>query len=153
VKLFHYTCACDDHLGSILADGVIRTTTAIPGPRQLQWEISPWATTIERNVVWLTSDEDITSWDHDGGDHDKATARIVVEEQFAHRWVDWCVDLGVDARSMANMFAAQPYLAKWYIVDGPILRGEWVRFESRLPVGPSAFGRAFDDMALPFART
>lgn len=114
--LYHFTAPTTTHLGSILAEGEIRTTESNlslerhdAGPR----------------VVWLTTSEDLAdaSWQGpDPGHEPKEGARLAVAVEDARPWREWATEHGMDAADMDDLASSGGDPETWWIVAHPIRR-------------------------------
>lgn len=143
MNLFHYTTADDEHLGSILRDGVIRPTAILieNGERPAAWfSAEPWweptATKWVRNskgnleqpseneLAWLCG-----------------LARIQVRVGAApHTWKDFKARAGASPKFVrllersASIQGARPWL--WRVSFEAVPMAEWIRVEQRHGDGP-----------------
>ena len=126
-KLYHYTAR--EHLPSIMAEGVLRTTEsnldfrrADAGPR----------------VVWLLDTPTATDASHglSYSVYDKTAVRIEVRPQKAVRWAEWAKSQPAYDRTTAAVLArtggGPEAAAHWWVSESPIPSSEWVEVhESR----------------------
>ncbi len=126
--LYHYTCPCDHHLGSILDDGLLRTTESHIGSDRP--DVLPYGEHVGPDVVWLTSSKrpirglGLTTPAASGG-CDKTAVRFVVDLDDAHHWPAWSKLEGISLR-WRRVFEQYQYPDLWYVVERPIPKSEWV---------------------------
>lgn len=125
--LYHYTCRCAAHLGSILRDGTLKVTESNIGSADPK--MPPHGVHVAPDVVWLTTSQNpIGTQGLDGSSHDKTTARIVVDVPDAHHWQEWSQEQGMHPRWRRRLERGC-YPSQWYVVERPIPCSEWVSIE------------------------
>jgi hypothetical protein len=122
--LYHYTCPCDLHLGSILGDEMIRTTESNIGSGFP--DMKPFGEHVGPDVVWLTTSEYASVGQGlSGSIHDKTAARIVVDVDDAEPWERWCKHQGINPR-WRRLLEKNTYPHQWYVVERDIPQADWV---------------------------
>ena len=127
MRLFHYTSNLPSHIGSILAEGAIRTTESNLSARREH--AGP-------DVVWLTSDANLTAasfadsgkFGYHGLVQDKAAVRITVElpARQVHRWRDWVAARGADPAWVRHLSSAGGS-GRWYVIERRVLDTEFTQ--------------------------
>lgn len=116
--LFHFTCR--EHLPSILAEGVLRTTESNMSPRRAH--AGP-------DVVWLMTASDPTAHGHglEGSGADKKAIRFTVDvdKRGVHKWREWAIRRGIN-REWLTILARFGGSSSWRVVERPIPREQWV---------------------------
>lgn len=128
VILYHYTCPCDHHLGSILDDGLLRTTESHIGSDRP--DVLPYGEHVGPDVVWLVKSKrpvDGRGLSVQAGFEgcDKTAVRFAVDLADAQRWPEWSKLQGINPR-WRRAFEQHQYPDLWYVVERPIPKGEWV---------------------------
>lgn len=143
---FHYTAAHDSHLGSILREGVIRTTES---------NVSLSVEHAGPRVVWLL-DEPLRDGENHGLTHRSlggvkmaVEIAVLLPVREVHAWRAWATESGSDAatrRTLAMTGGGWAQAARWRVIERPIPRSEWrhLRFRESGEVidvpAPSLFG-------------
>ena len=128
VILYHYTCSCDHHLGSILDDGLLRTSEShICSDRP---DVLPHGEHVGPDVVWLVKSKrpvDGRGLTVQAGFEgcDKTAVRFVVDLADADHWPAWSRLQGINPR-WGRALEQYQYPDLWYVVERPIPKGEWV---------------------------
>jgi len=126
--LYHYTCRCELHLGSILREGTLRVSESNIGSADPK--MPPCGEHIGPDVVWLTTSEH--PWGTqglEGGPCDKTAVRIVVDVVDAHHWPEWSKRHGMHPRWRRSL-ERDCYPNQWYVVERPIPQEEWVSVDT-----------------------
>jgi hypothetical protein len=128
VILYHYTCPCDRHLGSILDDGLLRTTESRIGSDRP--DVLPYGEHVGPDVVWLSRSKrpvdgrGLISQAGFGG-CDKRRVRFVMDLADALHWPEWSKLQGINPRWKRALEEHQ-FPDLWYVVERPIPKSEWV---------------------------
>lgn len=115
MQLYHYTAPTTSHLGSILAQGLIRTTES---------NISPTRPHAGPDVVWLTdsADRDAQAWVTTS--RLKLLAVLVVElpADRLHHWPQWSREQGIDDATYEALAASGGDPESWWVTTQPVRR-------------------------------
>jgi len=142
MKLYHFTCACDHHLGSILRDQKLTTTGANLHILESRAAHRPG----DPRVAWLTS-QDSPERDHGLQPPspetlaamraywtcDKTAVRFTLDLPDARRWIGWALLRGMSSRSMDALIATGGGIQSartWFVVEREIPAAEWLAVET-----------------------